>query len=72
MLVGTLKASDLVRIKIVDRQVVEQETLIENIARGRDVEVAADGSILLLLEHAQGSKIVRLRPMSPTVKTVSR
>lgn len=72
MLVGTLKASDLVRIKIVDRQVVEQETLIENIARVRDVEVAADGSILLLLEHAQGSKIVRLRPMSPTVKTVSR
>lgn len=67
MLVGTLKASDLVRVRIVDDQVVEQETLIEDLARVRDVEVAGDGSVLLLLEHAQGSKIVRLRPLKETV-----
>jgi len=57
-----LKASDLFRVEISDNKFVRKEPLIENLARIRDVEVGPGGIIYLLLEHATGSKIVRVVP----------
>ncbi len=59
---GSLKATDLYRIEIDGDQVRHEELLIDNLARIRDIEVAAGGEIVLLLEHASGGRIVRLTP----------
>ena len=68
MLVGSLKAADLYRVKIVDGALVEQEKLIEDLARIRDIEVDAAGQVYLLLEHASGGQILKMVP----VKTATR
>ncbi len=65
LIAGTLRASDLMRFDIEYSsdgipRVVGRETLIEDIARVRDIEVAPDGAVLILLEHNSGGKIVRL------------
>ena len=64
MLVGSLRATDLFRVEVDGDRLVEQETLIEDLARIRDVEVGVDGLVYLLLEHASGWSIVRLVPVS--------
>ena len=61
-LVGSLKGSDLVRFVFEDGQEVERETLIEDLARIRDIETGPGGVIYLLLEHASGGQIVRMTP----------
>jgi len=61
-LVGSLKGSDLVRFVFEDGREVERETLIEDLARIRDVEVGPAGVVYLLLEHATGGQIVRMTP----------
>jgi glucose/arabinose dehydrogenase len=43
-------------------RVVHRETLLKGLGRIRDVEVAADGGVYLLLEHAAGGRIVKLVP----------
>ena len=63
LLVGTLKASRLYRVHIKNGQHVSTEILIDGLARIRDVEVGADGLVYLLLEHQEGSRIVRLAPI---------
>ncbi|XOV82657.1 MAG: PQQ-dependent sugar dehydrogenase [bacterium] len=68
-LVGSLKAADVFRLKIVDDQLVEQELLIEDLARIRDIEVDHNGHVLLLLEHASGGKIVRISPVRQAPQT---
>ncbi|MCZ6617924.1 MAG: PQQ-dependent sugar dehydrogenase [Gammaproteobacteria bacterium] len=65
IIVATLKASDLFRVEIDDGKFVSKEPLIENLARIRDVEIGAGGILYLLLEHAAGSKIVRVVPAEP-------
>ena len=62
MLVGTLRATELYRVEVDGDWVVGRETLIEDLARIRDVEVGVDGLVYLLLEHASGGRIVRLAP----------
>jgi glucose/arabinose dehydrogenase len=62
LVVGSLKAQTLFRLKILNDKLVEQETLIDGIGRIRDIEVDADGTLLLLIENAAGGKILRLRP----------
>jgi glucose/arabinose dehydrogenase len=62
LIVGSLKAQTLFRMKIVDNALVELENLIDGIGRIRDIEVDADGTVLLLIENAAGGKIVRLGP----------
>ena len=62
LLVGSLKGSDLYRFVIEDGKLVQRETIIEDLARIRDVEIGPDGGILLLLEHASGGQIVRVSP----------
>ena len=59
---GSLKAQTLYRFAIEEGQLVEKETLIEGIGRIRDIEVDAQGYILLISENAAGSKILRMRP----------
>ena len=61
-LVGSLKGSDLFRVLIEDDRHVRTELLVEDLARIRDVEIDADGHVLLLLEHASGGQIVRMVP----------
>ncbi len=60
LLVGSLKGSDLYRFAMEDGVLRERETVIEDLARIRDIDVGADGEIYLLLEHASGGQIVRM------------
>ena len=61
-LVGSLKAANLYRIQMEGNRSVAQELLVPNLARIRDIDVDANGLVYLLLEHASGGRIVRLRP----------
>ncbi|XOV82769.1 MAG: PQQ-dependent sugar dehydrogenase [bacterium] len=62
VLIGSLKGSSLFRMTFQDRELIEQETLIKDLARIRDVEVGYDGLVYLLLENEAGSAIVKLVP----------
>jgi glucose/arabinose dehydrogenase len=62
LIVGTLKARTLYRLRIQDGELVDQEKLITDLARIRDVEIGADGLVYLLLEHGELGTIVRLVP----------
>ena len=44
-------------------RVIEQEILLDDFARVRDIESGIDGEVYLLLENGAGSKIARLMPM---------
>ncbi|MDE0191808.1 MAG: PQQ-dependent sugar dehydrogenase, partial [Gammaproteobacteria bacterium] len=61
-LIGSLKASDLVRLEVEDGRVAGEELLLKDLARIRDVDVDDRGWIYLLLEHQTGGRIVRLKP----------
>jgi quinoprotein glucose dehydrogenase len=43
-------------------KVVRRETLLDGLGRIRDIETGPDGFVYLLLEHASGSRILRLVP----------
>jgi glucose/arabinose dehydrogenase len=60
LLVGSLKATELYRFEPRTEGPFPAETLLEDLARIRDIEVAPDGTVLLLLEHSSGSRIVRM------------
>jgi len=62
MLAGTLKATELYRMVIKDDRVVHRETLLKGLGRIRDIAIGPDGLVYLLLEHASGSRIIRLVP----------
>ena len=62
ILLGTLKSQQLFRFSIEGDRVIEQEILLDDLARVKDVEVGNEGEVYLLLESAEGSKIVRLAP----------
>lgn len=61
-LLGSLKGSDLYRVLVEDERHVRTELLVRDLARIRDVEVDAEGHVLLLLEHESGGQIVRMIP----------
>jgi glucose/arabinose dehydrogenase len=63
VIVGSLKGTELYRFLVEDDLFVSQETLLKGVGRIRDVEVGADGNIYLLLEHADGGRVVRLVPV---------
>jgi aldose sugar dehydrogenase len=62
VLLGSLKGSTLFRLVFDGNRLVHKETLIDDLARIRDVEVGSDGLVYLLLESEAGSRIVRLVP----------
>jgi len=64
-IVGSLKATELYRIVIENGAHIHTELLLKDLARIRDVEADQAGIIYLLLEHATGSRIVRLVPDRP-------
>lgn len=64
-IVATLSKNDLWRYVLDENGEVEHETLIAGLGRFRDVEIAPNGEILLLLEHRAGSQILRLEPAPP-------
>ena len=65
LLVGTLKARTLYRLRIRDGELVEEEKLLDSLARIRDVEMGFDGAVYLLLEHGRVGSLVRLVPVAP-------
>ncbi len=62
LLVGTLKASTLYRVRIEDGELVEQEKLITDFGRIRDVAMGVDGLVYIALEHNETGSIWRLVP----------
>jgi glucose/arabinose dehydrogenase len=63
LIVGSLKATELYRFVLDGDELVHTEILLKDLARIRDVEVGPGGVIYLLLEHASGSRIVRMVPV---------
>ena len=62
IIAGTLRATDLLRMEVVDNEVVHTEVLLEDLARFRDVELGPNGELYLLLENAAGSQVIRMVP----------
>ena len=62
IIVGTLRATDLLRLEIRDNRVIHTEVLLKDLARFRDIEVGPKGELYVLLENTAGSRIVRLVP----------
>ncbi len=61
-LVASLKARSLFRFHIENNELVHRETLLQDFARIRDIEMGFNGDIYLLLEHNSGGRIIRLVP----------
>lgn len=61
-IVGTVEATELYRMEVRGDTRVQSEVLIQDLARIRDMGTGPDGLIYLPLEHASGSRIVRLVP----------
>jgi glucose/arabinose dehydrogenase len=64
IIVGTLRATDLLRLEVKDNQVVHTEVLLEDLARFRDIETGPNGEIYILLEHKTESQIIQLVPVN--------
>lgn len=62
IIVGSLKAATLYRMRLEGNKVVHTETLLSDLARVRDIESGPKGEIYLLIEHATGGQILRLVP----------
>lgn len=62
IIAGTLRATDLLRMEVVDNEVVHTEMLLTDLARFRDIELGPNGELYVLLEHKAGSQIIRLTP----------
>jgi len=62
IIAGTLRATDLLRMEVVENEVVHTEVLLEDLVRFRDIETGPNGELYLLLEHQSGGQIIRLLP----------
>ena len=62
LLVGSLRARTLFRIRIANEKVVELEKLIDHFGRIRDVAMGPAGQIYVLIEHQDGGSLLRLVP----------
>ncbi|MEC9375729.1 MAG: PQQ-dependent sugar dehydrogenase [Pseudomonadota bacterium] len=62
IIVGTLRATDLLRLEIEGKRVKHQENLLTDLARFRDIEIGPDGKLYVLLEHKTGGRIIRIKP----------
>jgi glucose/arabinose dehydrogenase len=61
LLAGALAQQEVRRIRLVDRKVVDQEIILKNIGRVRDVAAGPDGLVYVVLNKPD--RIVRLVPM---------
>ena len=64
LLVGSLRAQTLFRVRIEEGKVVEIERLLTRLGRIRDVEMGYDGLVYVLIEHNQTGSLLRLIPNS--------
>ncbi len=64
LLVGSLRAQTLFRLRLIDDKVVEKEKLLTRLGRIRDVEMGYDGFVYVLIEHNQTGSLLRLVPTS--------
>ena len=62
LLVGSLRAQVLFRIRIEEGKLIEKERLLTKLGRIRDVEMGYDGFVYLLIEHNQAGSLVRIVP----------
>ncbi|MEM7361062.1 MAG: PQQ-dependent sugar dehydrogenase [Pseudomonadota bacterium] len=62
LLIGTLKAKTLYRVRLSGDEVLETEKLITDFGRIRDVTMGGDGFIYLAIEHDENGSLWRLRP----------
>lgn len=62
LLIGSLKATTLYRMRIRDGALVEQEKLVTDFGRIRDVEAGPDGFVYVLIEHNEAGSLWRLVP----------
>jgi len=62
LLVGTLKAGALYRLRIENGQLVERERLISDFGRIRDVEMGDDGLVYIAIEHNDTGSLWKLSP----------
>jgi glucose/arabinose dehydrogenase len=62
ILLGTLRATDLLRLEIQYNKVVHTEVILKDLARFRDLALGPKGELYVLLENAAGSQIIRLVP----------
>ena len=62
ILMGSLKAGTLYRIRIEQNEAVEQEKLLINFGRMRDVAVDRQGIVYVLIEHGDDGSLWRLSP----------
>jgi glucose/arabinose dehydrogenase len=61
MLIGSLYPGGVVRLSLEEGRVVEEERLLRDIGRVRDVEVLDDGTFLILTDFENGS-VIHVRP----------
>lgn len=64
ILIGSLRAQTLFRVRIREGQLIEHEKLLTKLGRIRDVEVGPKGFVYLLLEHGETGSLLRLVPVS--------
>jgi glucose/arabinose dehydrogenase len=62
LLVGSLRARTLYRLRIENDQLIEKEKLLDSLGRIRDVEMGPQGLVYVLIEHQDGGSLVRLVP----------
>lgn len=65
LLMGSLKAQTLYRLRIKAGKLIEQEKLLTDLGRIRDVEMGADGFVYVVIEHGDKGSLVRLSPNIP-------
>jgi len=61
IIIGTLRATDLLRLEVKNNQVVHTEVLLKDLARFRDVALGPKGELYVLLENKAGSMIIQLK-----------
>lgn len=62
LLVGSLRAQTLFRLRLEDGAITERERLITKLGRIRDVEMGYDGLVYILIEHFETGSLLRLVP----------
>ena len=60
IIIGSLRASDLMRMEFERKNLIDTEFLLKDIARFRDIEVGYDGEIYVLLENDSGGRILKI------------
>lgn len=62
LLVGSLKAQTLYRVRVKDDRLIDIEKLVTGIGRIRDVAIGYDGLVYIATEHDNGGSLIRLSP----------